>query len=233
MSQPLAVLHEPTPEQASRWYRPRIPSVAARFDALTDFFQGESGVRVVKRSPGAAELLIDVSGRPVRVRLHGAEIELRSGLSLIPAEPAALPSHRYLYDLEVAVLVEACQLGTGFYVYSEDLVAFEPSGDCSACHAEVFVWQEKCGFCSKLLYPDEEDHEEHAKRITDFLLRQRMIELVSSRGRRTVERVVAAILNQPGATPDTLLHSFLMDLPDVAEVYCEERALFQVLYRVR
>jgi hypothetical protein len=78
----------------------------------------------------------------------------------------------------------------------------------------------------------EDEHDGRAQRVTDFLLRHEMIELVSPRGRRNVERTVSLYYAYNGANAD-VLHGLLMDMADVAELYCDAKDLHRVLGRIK
>jgi hypothetical protein len=58
------------------------------------------------------------------------------------------------------------------------------------------------------------------------------MELASPRGRRNVEKAVAAFYAYASERPSVLLGLF-MDMPDVAEVYCDEDLLYRVLHRIK
>jgi hypothetical protein len=229
----LAVLREPTAEEASRWHRPRKQPVLTRLRALSDCLEQEGNVRLVKRTAAGTELVVDAPGGTTwRVTFREEQITIQRGPALVPPEGAPVDAAVYLGD--ACALVEVLQLGSGFYVQSDELIGFDPVGECPACRMEVFEWQDACVGCAADLHPDPPGavaEDARARRVVDAMLRHEMIELVSPRGRRSVERAVAAFYAMSGARAGVLL-SIFMEMPDVAEVYCDESALFQILSRI-
>jgi hypothetical protein len=201
---------------------------------LVDFLLEDAALRLVKRTEACAELLIDTGTGTVRLTMRPDEFDLRAGPFLVKArEPDVQPPKRH--QSLVADVVEMLQIGTGYYVYSDALVGFEPSGGCPACGIEVFEWQDECEACDAKLYPPvpgEDEHDGRSRRVVEVLLRREMIELASPRGRRNVERTISAFYAYGTAGPDVLLGLF-MDMADIAEVYCDEEELYQVLLRIR
>ena len=230
----IAVLREPSAEQASRWYKPRKQPALARIQLLADLLQQDEGIRLFKRTDVGADVVIEMAGgATLRVTMRPEQIDVRPGPVLVGATMTL--EEQAIYRSELANLLQLLQIGSGFYVFSDDLVGFEPVGDCPACHIEVFEWQEDCEACSEKLYPlrpGEDEHDAHAKRVVDALLRRKMIELVTARGRRNVERAISAFYAHGNAAVEVLL-GILIDMPDVAEVYCDEMQLLHVLARVR
>ncbi len=230
----LATLREPSVEEASRWHKPRKNPPAVRMKTIVDVLMEDPTVRVVKRTDASAELVIDTgAGTTVRITIRPDEIDVRAGLVLLQREGKTASRAAYLD--EVSSLVAMLQLGSGFYVFSDELIGFEPSGGCPACGVEVYEWQDECVLCNAKLHPPspgEDEHDGRSRRVVEVLLRRRMIELVSPRGRRNVERTVSAFYAYGTATSDVLLGIF-MDMADIAEVYCDEDDLHQVLFRIR
>lgn len=236
MGQPgsaLATLREPSPDEASQWHKPRAGTAAARMHLLADFLAEDEAVRVVKRTDAGAELLFTAAGGvTLRVNLRPDVIDVRVGPFVVQSGTEPPPRDRYLD--EASCLVEVLQLGTGFYVSSDELLGFDPVGACPGCGLEVYEWQDECGICDAKLHPlaaGEDEHDARARRVVDVLLRREMIELVTPRGRRNVEQTVSAFYAHGAAAPEVLL-SLLIEMPDVAEVYCDASALRQALVRI-
>jgi len=231
---PLATLREPSPDEASRWHKVRNNPVAVRFKFLLEFLLEEPTIRLVKRTDAATELVADPGGgMTLRLTLREDLIEARVGPYAV--EQGGEPLDRDAFLDDVSGLIEVLQLGTGFYVFSEELVGFDPIGACPACGLEVFEWQEECGICDAVLHvprPGEDEHDSRAQRVVDVLLRREMLELACPRGRKNVERTVASYYAYAGTSIEALL-GVLIDLADVAEVYCDEGELGRVLQRVR
>src|ERR1700723_3704605 len=101
----LATLREPTPEEASRWYKPRKNPVASRLKLLIEFLAEDETIRVVKKAETGAELLVDTgAGTTLRLLFRPSEIDVHIGPFLIEAgkEPIA----RATYVDEVSSLIE-------------------------------------------------------------------------------------------------------------------------------
>ncbi len=229
----LATLREPPPEQASRWHKGRKDPPAARLKLLRDFFLEEPTARLLKRTSTGTELLIDTgAGTSARVAFSRDTIEVRLGPFLVQEGQPPIPRDVVLD--EISGIVEVLQAGTGFYVYTDELIGFEPTGACPGCGVEIFEWQTTCTVCDASVLvprPGEDDHDARARRVVDVLLRRQMIELVSPRGRRNVEHVVSIFCDHGAAGPEALLALF-MDMADIAEVYCDEAELRRVLRRI-
>jgi hypothetical protein len=230
----LATLREPLPEEASRWYKPRKNAAAVRLKVLADFLLEDETVRLVKRSEKATDLVVDTGlGSSLRVSLRTDTIEVRLGPRLLQKEPDPRSHEQYLD--EVSSFVEVLQVGSGFYVHSDALIGFDPKGSCPSCGMEVFDWQDSCEICDAKLHvlrPGEDEHDGHGQRVTDFLLRHEMLELASPRGRRNVERTISLYYAYNG-TDAEILHGLLMEMADVAELYCDAKELQRVLLRIK
>jgi hypothetical protein len=229
----LATLREPSHEQASRWHKARKDPPAARLRLLRDFFLEEPTARLLRRTDIATEMLVDTgTGTSARVTFGQDAIDVRVGPSLVQGDQPPVPRDVILD--EISGIVEVLQAGSGFYVYTEELIGFDPIGACPTCDVEVFEWQTTCTVCdASVLLPraGEDDHDARARRVVDVMLRRGMIELVSPRGRRNVEQVVSIFCDHGAAGPEALLALF-MDMADVAEVYCDEAELRRVLRRI-
>lgn len=227
----LCTLREPPPEEASRWHKQRAST--ARLDAIAKALARDPAVRQVKRVGGTTDVLLDTGrGTSLRLTIKGDCIEARSGPVLVGEEQG--PRHDVYLDA-VSEIIEMLQVGSGFYVYSEELIGFDPSGACPACGMEVFDWQDQCEICDAALHvprPGEDEHDGHAQRVVDYLLRRKMVELASPRGRRNVEKTVSLFFAYDGDDPAVLLGLF-MEMADLAEVYCDEVELGRVLRRIR
>jgi hypothetical protein len=237
MAQPaglLATLREPAPEEASRWHKPRKTPLGARLGALINFLVEDEHVKVVKRTGANADLVVDAgSGASFRLSFRDGVIEVRVGPSVVSGDDAPTLGPGYL-DC-VASFVEAIQLGTGYYVYSDDLLGFEPTGSCPGCGVENFQWQDTCDLCTTKLYPvqtGEDEFDGRSRRVVSVLLQRKMIEIATPRGRRNVEKTVAAFFEYGTAGPQVLLDIFV-DMADIAEVYCDALELRKVLCRIR
>jgi hypothetical protein len=213
----------------SRWYKPRTAAVALRTKFVTDCVVQSTRSRVLSRAEGRTDLLVNGrGGETIRVAVFTDEIDVRMGPALVRG---AAPSPSDDDDPNVTELVQAMQIATGFYVYSDALVGFEPTGECPDCGVEVYEWQSECERCKACLRPcgvGADENELRAKRIVEVLLRRRMIELTTPRGRPNVERMVVAFLENEEATVRVLFRIFL-EMPDIAELYCDEAELTKVL----
>ena len=230
----LCTLREPSREEASQWHKPRKNTPAVRMQALTEFLLTDTAVQLVKRAEGATELLFDSGQGPsLRITIRLESIEARVGPFLVKGtDPQA--DHE-AYNEAISGLIEVLQVSSGFYVYSDELIGFEPCGSCPGCGLEVFEWQGACEICEAKLHvprPGEDEHDGHGQRVVDVLLRRNMIELASPRGRRNVEKTVSVFYAYDGGDPGILL-GLLMELADVAEIYCDERELGRVLQRIK
>jgi len=230
----LATLREPLPEAASRWHKPRQQPSAVRLKALLDFLLEDPTMRVLKRTDAVTELVADTGdGTSLRLSFGREHIDVRIGPFLL--QPNQQPVAHTAYIDAVSALVEVLQVGSGFYVESDELIGFEPRGACPSCGVEVFEWQDTCELCEAPLFtlrPGEDEDDARAQRVVDVLLRRGMIELASPRGRRNVERNVAMYFAYGGMATGVLLGIF-MDMADVAEVYCDETELSRVLVRIK
>jgi hypothetical protein len=149
----LATLRDPRPEEASRWYKPRKNAASARLKVLAEFLLEDDTVRLVKRSDKATDLVVDTalgSSLRVSIRTELETIEVRLGPRLLQKEPD--PRSREQYLDEISSFVEVLQVGSGFYVYSEELIGFDPKGACPSCGLEVYDWQEDCEVCEAKLH---------------------------------------------------------------------------------
>jgi hypothetical protein len=229
----LATLREPAPAEASRWHKARKSPARARLDLLINFLLEDQHVRLVKRTPTAADLVVDAGeGRTFRLGFRDEEVFVSVGPSVVATEARA--SHETYLDC-VCSFVDVIQLATGFYVHSDELLGFEPIGACPSCDLEVYEWQEQCEICSTKLHPvpaGEDEHDGRARRVVDALLRRKMIEIVSPRGRRNVEKTVSAFYEFGTAGPQVLLDIFV-EMADLAEVYCDAIELKRVLCRIQ
>jgi hypothetical protein len=230
----LCTLREPGPEEASRWHKQRATDLSVRMTAIADALVREPTAKLVKRTPLATELLLEAGhGACVRLTVKPDCIEARLGPFLVTeGHPEAT---RGLTMEAVSEVIEMLQVGSGFYVYSEELIGFDPAGACPSCGMEVFEWQDRCEICDATIHavrPGEDEHDGHAHRVVDVLLRRKMIELASPRGRRNVEKTVSVYFAYEGEDAAILLGLF-MDMADLAEVYCDEHELGQVLRRIR
>jgi hypothetical protein len=230
----LATLREPLPSEASRWYKPRKSPASARLKVLADFLLEDETVRLVKRTEAATELVVDTGeGTSLRVTLRPDSIEVRLGPVLLQADKKPL-SHDDYIDM-VSSFVEVLQVGSGFYVYSDEMIGFDAKGSCPGCSMEVFEWQDECEICGAKLHvlrPGEDEHDAHAQRVVEVLLRRHMLELVNARSRRNVEKTVSLYYAYNGENPD-ILHGLLMEMPDVAELYCDAHELSRVIERIK
>jgi hypothetical protein len=208
--------------------------MAERLKNLIEFLLEDSCARLLKRTAKATDILIDTgAGTSLRLSMLADAIELRRGPFVVKDGEGALSDEDYIDA--VSAFVEVLQLGSGFYVYSDDLVGFDPIGECPKCTLEVFEWQDNCEICDAKLHvlrPGEDEHDGRAQRVVDVLLRREMIELTSPRGRKNVERTVSSFYAYGSGAPELLL-SFFMDMADIAEVYCDEHELHRVLIHVR
>lgn len=231
---PLATLRDPTPEEASRWFKPRKKSVEVRLKLLADSLATDDTFKLVKRTDTLTELLIETGhGTSLRVSFRADTIDVRLGPFLL--QPDAPPFDYFRYIDEVSGIIEVIQLGSATYVYSDDLLGFDPVGTCPGCGMEVFEWQDACEMCEAKVHPPrpgEDEHDGRARRIVDVLLRRAMIELASPRGRRNIERTISAFLGY-GAADTEILLGFFMDMADIAEVYCDADELERVFRRIR
>ena len=231
---PLATLHDPSPEEASRWYKPRKKPVKARLKLLAEFLVEDPTIRFTKKTTGGGELFVDTGdGTSLRLTIAGESIEVRVGPAVLRPDQGRIKHAKYVEM--ISEFIEVLQVGSGFYVYSDELVGFDPCGACPKCGIEVFEWQDACEICDAKLYPPrpgEDEHDARAQRVVEVLLRRTMIELTSPRGRRNVEKTVSMFYAYGSTNPEALLTLF-MEMDDVAEVYCEEEELETVLVRIK
>jgi hypothetical protein len=234
LGKPLATLHAPDPEEASRWHKPRPDVLPARIQLVIDFFLEEPAARLLKRTSATTEFLIDSGvGTSLRLTIRPDTVEVRVGPCLL--QGGEEPMARDEFVLHACGIIEILQLGTGFYVYSDELVGFDPSGACPECGIEVYEWQEVCVGCETKVQvprPGEDEFDAHARRVVEVLLRRQMIELTCPRGRKNVERVVSTYFSCSTASAGVLLGIF-MEMADIAEVYCDEVELRRVLWRIQ
>jgi hypothetical protein len=230
----LATLREPLPDEASRWYKPQKAPPASRLKALVAFLVEDATVRIVKRTASATELVVDTGGgTSLRVRVDRDAIEVRVGPVLLQPDQPPMPHEDYVDA--VSSFIEVLQVATGFYVFSDELIGFDAKGVCSSCGIEAFEWQDACESCEAKLHAlrqGEDEHDGHAQRVVDVLLRRHMIELASPRGRRNVERNVSLYYAYSGTDAD-VLHGILMEMEDIAEVFCDAKELQRVLVRIK
>jgi hypothetical protein len=236
MGQLLAVLRPPSPQEASRWYR-GAPELGQRhFDVLVETVLEMPGARLVKPGPCSVEVdVADVPGSapasPFRITLTPTRFELRRRPALVrPGEPRNASAEL----IQPSHFATVLQMASSFYVFSDELLGFEPVGECAPCRKEVYEWQDVCLSCDRPLYPPrpgEEPYAGRAKRVAAALLRHEMLELATPRGLRALETAIAAYYELGTAAPDALLSLFL-DMPDIAEVYCDEVRLLYLLCRV-
>ena len=230
----LATLREPLPDEASRWYKPRKAPPALRLKALVGFLVEDPTIKLVKRTDTATDLVVDTGeGTCLRVRVRTETIEVRVGPVLLKPDQAPMPHEEYLD--EVSSFIELLQVATGFYVFGDELIGFDAKGVCPSCGLEVFEWQDGCEACEAKLHPlrqGEDEHDGHAQRVVEVLLRRHMIELASPRGRRNVERNVSLYYAYSG-TDAEVLHGIFMEMADIAEVYCDAKDLHRILVRIK
>jgi hypothetical protein len=236
MRQPLAVLRPPTREEASPWYTGAPELGEGHLAAVVETVLEMPGARLMKRGPCCAEIdVADVPGAapapPFRITLTPARFELRRRLELV--RPGA-PRETRVELIQPSNFATVLQMASSFYVFSDELLGFEPVGECAPCRREAFEWQDFCLTCEHPLYerkPGEEPFSGRAKRVATALLRHKMVELATPRGRRALETALTAYYELDAPAPEAL-HSLLLDMPDIAEVYCDEARLFYLLCRV-
>jgi hypothetical protein len=194
------------------------------------------GTRLMKPSPCGTEIdVADVPGSapapPFRITLTRTRFELRRRPALVRPGGPLETSAELIQPSHFATIL---QMASSFYVFSDELLGFEPVGECASCRREVYEWQDVCLSCERPLYvpkPGEEPYSGRAKRVAAALLRHKMIELATPRGRRALETAIAAYYELDAPAPEALLSLFL-DMPDIAEVYCDEVRLLYLLCRV-
>ena len=139
---PIAILRDPTDEEASRWHKPRTKTAKVRMKLLVEFLGEDPTVKVVKRTDSGAELVVDTgNGTTLRLTLNDGAIEVRPGPCVLRSDQTPIPRAAYI-DM-IGELIEMLQVGSGFYVYSDELVGFDPRGACPKCGVEVFEWQDE------------------------------------------------------------------------------------------
>lgn len=225
--------------------RPEETSAVATIRAaeLAEQLLSDDGARRVGRGAHGVAVAIDVGeGRNVLVSLEPREIRLDAMLYdevFYDEEHGTEEDDPSVNDevLDVAdAIVRRLQAATDWSVESEHLLGFERLS-CPGCEGACFEWQERCSGCGRWLDsdgdepsgpapPDEDD--EWAEAIIEGLLRQRLLELVSSSARASVESRLAAHLGFLGPTPGSVLR-LLVDADGVDEIFADEDDLARIL----
>lgn len=148
----IATLGAPAPEQRSPWYAVRPTTLS--LDGLAAHLVGAiSGCRVNRSAPSEHTLVAGIAGgRDVWVVLRIGEARIEA----LPVprteedeEHGGVVSSPDADDLEelAGQVAQAIQRATGWYLRSEQLFGFEPSGACTRCGTELFAWQDDCARC--------------------------------------------------------------------------------------
>jgi hypothetical protein len=228
----IATLRTPYEDEASRSWKPRPLPVEEVIAAIVLGMRERGSLRSARVAGDTTHLLVDMpQGASVSLSLRRDAFEVRVGPRLVDAHTE--PSTSDYLD-RVSDLLEGLQVISGFYVFGDDLVGFDPAGACPGCGVEVFEWQHTCDDCgAPLLQPatgvDELDA--RARRLVQVMVRREMIELATPRARKVVEETVSAFLEHGRAGAGVLL-TLLIETEGVAEVYCDAAELARVLRRI-
>jgi hypothetical protein len=237
----IAVLAPPSAEEASSSYRQRAPGFAALADMLAKIPSG----RVLAKGPQLARVSFDTGdGRNVLVTLRPQKMQLEAELrdeKLYDEEHGAWEEDDTANDavLDLADdLLSPFQAKTGWYVTSDHLLTFDPTGACESCGVECFEWQEKCAQCGEPVNVDEDDDEPGtagkgsryqmwARDLVSELIDGELLELSSKGSRRAVEATLAELLSKGVRT--SALFARLLEHPDVEDILGDDKALKEVV----
>jgi hypothetical protein len=238
----LAVLAPPSAKEASRSYRQRAPG----FPALADMLAKIPSGRVLTKGPQLAKVGFDSGdGRNVLVTLRPQKMQLEAELreeKVYDEEHGTWEEDETANDAVIDLagdLLGPFQAKTGWYVTSDHLLSFDPTGVCPSCAVECFEWQEKCAQCGAPV--NEEDDEEAgeaakggryqtwAHALVGELLDGELLELSAKGSRRAVEATVEELLLKGVKT--SALFARLLEHPAVEDILGDDKSLREIVER--
>lgn len=238
----LAVLAPPSAKEASRAYRQRAPG----FPDLADMLAKIPSGRVLTKGPQLAKVGFDSGdGRNVLVTLRPQKMQLEAELreeKVYDEEHGTWEEDETANDAVIDLagdLLGPFQAKTGWYVTSDHLLSFDPTGVCPSCGVECFEWQEKCAQCGGPVNEEDDDepgeaasggrYQKWARDLVAALLDGELLELSAKGSRKAVEATVEELLLKGVRT--SALFARLLEHPAVEDILGDDKALREIVER--